>query len=89
MIQIRPVSDLRNKFAEIELLVRENQPVYLTKNTKNGYGAMVVLSLSEYARLTENTEIKLDEADWQADTTDERLKHETVFAKARNIINGK
>ena len=50
---------------------------------------MVVLSLSEYARLTENTEIKLDEADWQADTTDERLKHEAVFAKARSIINGK
>ena len=86
MIQIRPVSDLRNKFTEIELLVRENQPIYLTKN---GYGAMVVLSLSEYARLTENTEIKLDEADWQADTTDERRKHETVFAKARSIINGK
>ena len=33
--------------------------------------------------------IKLDEADWQADTTDERLKHKAVFAKAMSIINVK
>ena len=44
MIEIRPVSDLRNKFPEIEALVKENQPVYMTKN---GYGSMVVLSLEE------------------------------------------
>ena len=31
MIQIRPVSDLRNKFPEIEMLVNEGQPVYLSK----------------------------------------------------------
>lgn len=49
MIQIRPVSDLRNKFPEIETLVNSGNPVYLTKN---GYGAMVVLSLEEYARET-------------------------------------
>ena len=35
MIQIKPVSDLRNKFTDIEKLVDEGQPVYLTKN---GYG---------------------------------------------------
>ena len=54
MIQIRPVSDLRNKFPEIEMLVNEGQPVYLTKN---GYGAMVVLSLEEYASLVDNVEM--------------------------------
>ena len=43
MTQIRPVSDLRNKFSEIETLVAERQaPVFLTKN---GYGSMVVMSL--------------------------------------------
>ena len=32
MTQIRPVSDLRNKFSEIETLVAERQaPVFLTK----------------------------------------------------------
>ena len=32
MINIRPVSDLRNKFTDIEELVKEGEPVYLTKN---------------------------------------------------------
>ncbi len=62
MIQIRPVSDLRNKFPEIETIVNSGNPVYLTKN---GYGSMVVLSLEEYASLTDNVEMKLDEADRQ------------------------
>ena len=53
MIQIRPVSDLRNKFPEIEAIVNGGKPVYLTKN---GYGAMVVLSLEEYASLTDSIE---------------------------------
>ena len=36
MICIRPVSDLRNKFPEIEdIVIREGQPVYLTKNGYN------------------------------------------------------
>lgn len=50
MLHIRPVSDLRNKFPEIEKIVDSGSPVFLTKN---GYGSMVVLSLEEYARLTE------------------------------------
>lgn len=45
MIQIRPVSDLRNKFTEIENTVKTGEPVYLTKN---GYGSMVVMSIEAY-----------------------------------------
>lgn len=60
MIQIRPVSDLRSKFPEIESIVNEGQPVYLTKN---GYGAMVVMSLEQFSLLTDDIELKLDEAD--------------------------
>lgn len=86
MIQIRPVSDLRNKFPEIEMLVNEGQPVYLTKN---GYGAMVVLSLEEYASLVDNVEMKLDEADKTAEITEERLSHEDVFRNVRSVIHGK
>lgn len=59
MIQIRPVSDLRNKFSEIEEIVNGGEPVYLTKN---GYGTMVVMSLERYASLTDVGETKLDEA---------------------------
>ena len=82
MIQIRPVSDLRNKFPEIEMLVNEGQPVYLTKN---GYGAMVVLSLEEYSSLVDNVEMKLDEADRIA----ERLSHDDVFRNVRSVIHDK
>lgn len=37
MIQIRPISDLKNKFTEIEDVVKEGESGYLTKN---GYGSM-------------------------------------------------
>ena len=84
MICIRPVSDLRNKFPEIESVVNEGQPVYLTKN---GYGAMVVLSLEQYSRLTNNIEEMLDAADAQAAKSDERLSHDEVFGKVRKKLN--
>jgi prevent-host-death family protein len=86
MIQIRPVSDLRNKFPEIESLVREGQPVYLTKN---GYGAMVVLSIEEYSNLIGDVETKLDEEDKAAAASEERLNHDDVFKNARSVINGR
>lgn len=85
MIQIRPVSDLRNKFPEIEeLVIREGQPVFLTKN---GYGSMVVLSLDKYAELTDNIELKLDEADKEARSTDIRYTHDEVFSRVKARIN--
>jgi prevent-host-death family protein len=85
MIQIRPVSDLRNKFPEIEeLVVKEGQPVYLTKN---GYGSLVVLSLEKYAELTDDIELKLDEADKEADLTALRYTHDEVFSRVRARIN--
>ena len=59
MVHIMPVSDLRNKFSEIEKIVNDGEPVYLTKN---GYGTMVVLSLNEFERLTQSIDLKLLEA---------------------------
>ena len=84
MIQIRPVSDLRNKFTEIETIVNEGSPVYLTKN---GYGSMVVLSLKEYTRLTDGIEAALDEADRMAEASEKRMTHEEVFQSLRRKIN--
>lgn len=80
MIQIRPVSDLRNKFPEIESAVGGGEPVYLTKN---GYGAMVVMSLEKYAELTDDIELMLDEADYAASVSDVRDTHEGVFARLK------
>lgn len=85
MIQIKPVSDLRNKFPDIEKIVNEGEPVYLTKN---GYGAMVVLSLEAYSKLTDGVEAALDEADLAAENNAGYLTNEEVFGKLRRRING-
>jgi prevent-host-death family protein len=76
MLQIRPVSDLRNKFPDIEKIVKAGEPVYLTKN---GYGSMVVLSLDAYSKLTDGVEAALDEADRVAEEDNRRMSHEEVF----------
>jgi prevent-host-death family protein len=86
MIQIRPVSDLRNRYTEIEGIVKEGSPVYLTKN---GHGTMVVLSLEQYADLTESIEMKLDQADIFAINTEVRSTHEDVFERVRRVIDEK
>ncbi|GHV72119.1 antitoxin [Spirochaetia bacterium] len=83
MLQIRPVSDLRNKFPEIERIVKEGEPVYLTKN---GYGTMVVMNLEQYAVLTDDIEIKLDEADRAAETSTVRYTHREVFSRLKKKI---
>jgi len=84
MIQIRPVSDLRNKFPEIESAISNNQPVYLTKN---GYGLMVVMSLEKYSELVDDIELKLDEADYAATVSGIRYSHEEVFMRLKEGIN--
>lgn len=85
MIIIRPVSDLRNKFSEVEeAVLHSGNPVFLTKN---GYGTMVLLSLDQYAALREDVEAKLDEADVQAKENSDRMTHDEVFAAARGIIH--
>lgn len=83
MIKIRPVSDLRNKFTEIERIVKKGKPVYLTKN---GYGSMVVMSMKHYDELTQNIELKLDEADALAEKSDIRYLHEDVFARLKKRV---
>jgi len=86
VIHIKPVSDLRNKYTEIEQLVlTEQQPVFLTKN---GYGTMVVMSIEAYAKLTDPTESALDLADREAAVNSQRLPHEDVFSSIRRKING-
>ena len=103
MINIRPVSDLRNKYPEIEeLVLKEDEAVYLTKN---GYGSMVVMSLEKYSTLlneadmeralearfgTLDIETALEEADKEAENPNtEYLTHEEVFESARRILDGK
>lgn len=86
MPQIRPVSDLRNSFAEISRSVHQSdEPVILTKN---GYGDMVVLSYETYESLQYEMGIsaKLREAEIEAETTQERFLHEDVMADLRQKL---
>ena len=86
MINIRPVSDLRNKYPEIEEEVMSSgAPVFLTKN---GYGSMVVMSLEQYSALTDGIELALDEADRAAAMSDVRYTADEVFSRVRKGIHG-
>ena len=103
MINIRPVSDLRNKYPEIEeLVLKEDEAVYLTKN---GYGSMVVMSIEKYSKLLKeieqehametkfgvyDIEAELEPAEKEAE--DPNIKdytHEEMIQIAREVIDGK
>jgi PHD/YefM family antitoxin component YafN of YafNO toxin-antitoxin module len=102
MINIRPVSDLRNKYPEIEdLVLRENEEVYLTKN---GYGSMVVMSLEKYSKLmkdlnseemlesrfgVEDIEKELEKAEEENEYNSKYYTNEEMKQMARRIIDGK
>ena len=84
MLNIRPVSDLRNRFSEVEEdVLSKGEPVFLTKN---GYGSMVLLSLEQYEELTNDVELALDEADRAADLSDTRYSADEVFGRVRRRI---
>lgn len=89
MPHIRPVSDLRNNFADISRIVHETaEPVFLTKN---GYGDMVVMSIEAYERKLFECEVyfKLKEAELEARSTDKRYTHEEVFSDLRARLSDK
>ena len=89
MIQIRPVSDLRNNFSEISKIVHETaEPVFLTKN---GYGDMVVLSMEAFERLQFDSEVyfKLQAAEKEATLTDKRYSSKDALKAMREAIGEK
>lgn len=76
MSQIRPVSNLRNSFADISRIVHENkEPVILTKN---GYDDMV----EEYERIQYESDVvrELRAAELEAETTAVRYDHEAILS---------
>ena len=86
MPTIRPVSDLRNHFAEITKEVQSSkEPVFLTKN---GVGSIVVMSMEAYedGRYESQVYDKLLEAEVQAVATTQRVSHADVMAAARKLL---
>ena len=79
MNMIRPVSETVHETA---------QPVFLTKN---GYGDMVVLSMDAFENLQFESEIyfKLQEAEREAELTDQRYSSKDVLKAMKAAIGGK
>lgn len=87
MPNIRPISDLRNHFAEIAHEVQSNaEPVFLTKN---GIGSMVVMSMEAYENQRYESEVynKLMEAELQAQTTQRRLTAQEMRDEIENKLS--
>jgi len=81
---IRPISDLRNKFAEIADFVQDGKTVIFTRN---GYGCMVTMSFNSYKRMCDpvvgmlNRVDELCEADSRHYTREESLQ---ILKERRN-----
>lgn len=86
MPKIRPISDLRNSFADITKEAQASkEPVFLTKN---GVGALVVMSMEAYEDGRYESEVydKLREAEIQAMSSDKRISHKEVMDSARKLL---
>lgn len=88
MLSIRPISDLRNRFSEVEKEISgNNKPIIFTIN---GRASMVTMSFDKYSKMAhlDYIERALDEADAYAENHTEKLTHEDVFSKINEKING-
>ncbi len=87
MPNIRPVSNLRNHFAEIakeaRLIV---EPIFLTRN---GVGSLTGMSMESFGQNCCSSMAcdKVREAELEAVSTAERLSHDDAMAKARAFLN--
>jgi prevent-host-death family protein len=87
MPNIRPVSDLRNKFKQIsEVCHEDDEPVYLTKN---GRGDMVVMSIEHYESQQALLELykKLGEAEKESESDVSKISHEKLMTEMRNRLD--
>lgn len=88
MLNIRPISDLRNKSADISKLVHDTQePVIITKQ---GYADMVVMSPEQYAHLVgdKRVDAAIKVAEAEAMSGAPRRDFREVAAEKRKRVNG-
>lgn len=88
MPNIRPSSDLRNKYNEISAYCHQyGEPVYITKN---GTGDLAVMSIEAYERLTARFELYALLEEGMADIRAGRvIPADEVFASLRkDLENG-
>ena len=83
MPTIRPISDLRNTNKISELCHSRQEPVFITKN---GYGDLVLMSMSVYEKQFSSLEVykKLGEAEAQLNSGAALVDGREVFSRLRN-----
>ena len=86
MPNIRPSSDLRNKYNEIsEFCHKYSEPVYITKN---GHGDLVVMSIAAFEKLVGKSELyKLLDEGMEAVKNHRVVSAESVFETIKNGLS--
>ena len=78
MIQIKPITDLKDDFDSMkETVLEQGQTVYLTKD---GYGAVVMLSLENYSKLVDVPNAVLSDVD-----NTRKTNHIEIISKPKKI----
>ena len=79
MLQIRPITDLRNTTEISEMCHQNHEPIYITKN---GYGDLVVMSIEAYEKQLAKAVLyaKLADAEKQVAEGLELVDAEDVFS---------
>ena len=87
MPQIVPISHLKNTSEISEMCHSTKEPIFITKN---GYGDMVVLSMEAFENLQFESEVyfKLQEAEREAELTDQRYSSKDVLKAMKAAIGG-
>ena len=87
MDNIRPISDLRNKFNEISKLVNEKDEVVIF--TRNGYSNMVVMSVEKYESLTADKVLgyKISESVSEYQKSNKSYDYDQVMKEIRDLLN--
>lgn len=83
---IKPISDLRNKAAEIsDICHNDDQPVFITKN---GKGDIVVMSQTHYENIENLIDLyqQLGEAESLASDEKQGILHQDLMDKLRKKI---
>lgn len=85
MDNIRPSSDLRNKYSEMSNLVRESrEPIYITVN---GRGDTVLLGMNEYKQKMAELELLRTLAEADEDVAEGRvIALKDSFSKIRSSL---
>ncbi len=84
---IRPISYLRNKFADISTLCHaESEPVFITKN---GKGDLIVMSQALFEKYEALLDLyqKLGVAQQQHQENMQRIPHDAMMEQLRDRLN--